>query len=536
MKRPLVFGAAALFIGALVLTAPLAASATGDPPVVSLNAVVLSDDHTATMPFAGGSISDPDGDSLDLTITWPVANGTLTGGDFVIGSGSATLTGIGSYLTTQLGLLTFTPTIGLTATSPLTTTVTDGTNPAVTSVVSVTVSALTSDLHIGASGTAAYGSAATVSPVYPAGMAGVDTSGVLCVSSTALTDPVATYATAGLCSGAVAQPGFNYNFIYDAGAVVIGKALITITASSDSGVYGALPAVVPLFLPLPNNETSVPGITCTTVAPVVPSAPTRCAGTAANYAPTFVDGTMTISPAPLVITPSNAQSTYGGAAPVTAAYSGFISPDTKTVLTTQPTCTTSAGATAHVGGYPATTSCAGAVATNYVITYGASGTTTITPAPLAITALGKSRLQGQANGDFTATATGFVNGQTLANLSGTLAFTTAAGVTSGPGSYPVQPSGVSSTDYAITFLPGVVTVTAVNPTPTPTPTPTVTPTHTPTPTPTPTPTRTSSPTPTPDPMPNSGTGDLAWLPWVIGAAAVVFIAAAIAVIAWRRRV
>ncbi len=536
MKRPLVFGAAVLFLGALVLTAPLSAAAA--PPGIVVNTpVTITDDTTTSTPFATDSVTDADDDSLTVTITWTAANGTLAGAGFTGSAGSTTATGLPAAVTASLQGLVFTPTVGLTATTAFTIDVTDGTTPVTNSTVSVQVSAVVPDLHIGASGTATYGAAATVSPVYPAGMTGVDTSGVTCTSSTALTDAAGTYATAGLCSGAVAEPGFAYNFVYDAGPVVIGKAPLTVTASTGSGVYGALPAVTPGYAGLVNGESSVSGITCAVVAPgSFPQAPTRCSGTPANYAPSFVDGLMSITKATLTITPSNAQAPYGTKAPVTPAFAGFVNGETKAVLSTQPTCTTSAGATAHVGGYPGTTSCTGAAATNYTIGYGASGTTTITPAPLTITALGKSRLQGEPNGTFTASATGFVNGQTLANLTGTLIFTTAASITSGPGSYPVQPSGVSSTDYAITFLPGVVTVTAVAPTPTPTPT--VTPTHTPTPTPTPTPTatRTPSPSPTPDPVPSSGSQDFAWLPWVIGGAGVVFVAAAIAIVAWRRRV
>ena len=542
MKRPLAIGAAALLVGALVLTVPLAASAAV-PVIGVVNPITITNDSTAVSPFAADTIDDgTDGEVLTVTVMWTEANGTLAGGTFTpSGAGSITTTGLPADVTADLQALLFTPTGGLTATTTFTIDVTDGFTPVSDSTVSVQVTAVTTDLHIGATGTGTYGAAATVTPVYPAGMTGVDTSGVVCTSSTAPTDPATTYPTAGLCSGAVAQPGFSYNFVYDAGPVVIGKAPVTVTASSGTGTYGALPAATPSYSALANGETAVAGITCTTVAPTVPSAPTRCSGTPANYAPTFVDGTMTITPAPLTITPSHGQATYGGVAPVTAAYSGFVSPlptapvDTSAVLTTKPTCTTSAGATAHVGGYPATTTCAGAVATNYTIAYGASGTTTITPAPLTITALGKSRLEGQPNGAFTATATGFVNGQSLANLSGTLQFSTAATVTSGPGSYPVQPSGVSSTDYAITFLPGVVTVTAVPPKPTPTPTPTAT--ATPKPTPSPTPTRTSPPSPTasPDPQPANGSNDLTWLFWVIGGALVVLIAAAVAIFLWRRR-
>ena len=524
MKRPVLLAAVAVLVGALVVAAPLSASAAA--PVISVvSPVSITDDTTPVSPFSGDSIADADNDTLSVSVSW-------TSGGTVAGSASPVSTsGAPAAVTTWLRALVYTPAVGVTTTASFTISVDDGGGAVTDSSVSVQVTAVAVDLHIGASGTGTYGGAATVSPVYPSGMTGVDTSGVVCTSTTTATDPAGTYATAGQCSGAASLPGFTYNFIYDLGAVVIDKAPLTVTASTVSGMYGSLPTPTPGYSGLVNGETSVAGIACTTVAPVVPSAPTRCSGTAANYSLTFVDGTATVTQAPLTLTPSNAQATYGSLAPVTATPTGFVSGDTMASLTTQPTCTTSAGATAHVGGYPATTTCAGAVATNYAISYGASGTTTITPASLTITALGKSRLVGQANGDFSATTVGFVNGQTIANLTGTLRFTTAATAASGPGSYPVQPSGVSSTDYAITFVPGVVTVTAVAPTPTPTPTATVTPS----PSPSPTPPRTPAPTPTPTPDPTPTSNDLGWVPWVIVVAGVVFIAAIVAIILWRRR-
>lgn len=526
MKRPVRLGAVAVLVGALVITAPLSASAVA--PVIGVSSpVTITNDTTPVSPFGGDSITDADNDTLSVTVSW--TNGGTVGGSASPVSTSGDPTTVTAWLTS----LVYTPAVGVTTTAAFTISVDDGGGPVSDSSVSVQVTAVAVDLHIGASGTGTYGSAATVGPVYPSGMAGVDTSGVVCTSTTTATDAAGTYSTAGQCSGAASQAGYNYNFIYDLGAVVIGKAPLTVTASNESGMYGSLPTPTAGYSGLVNGETSVAGVTCTTVSPVVPSAPTRCSGTTANYTIAFVDGTATITPAPLTLTPSNAQATYGSVAPVTATPTGFVNGDTMAVLSTQPTCTTSAGATAHVGGYPATTTCAGAAAVNYTITYGASGTTTIAPASLTITALGKSRLVGQPNGDFSAKTAGFVNGETIANLTGVLQFSTAANASSGPGSYPVQPSGVSSTDYAISFVPGIVTVTAVTPAPTPKPTPTPTATVTPTPTPSPTPTRTSTPSPTPTPEPASN--DLGWLPWVIGVAGAVFVAAVVAIILWRRR-
>src|SRR5262249_43758619 len=94
----------------------------------------------------------------------------------------------------------------------------------------------------------------------------------------------------------------------------------------------------------------------------------------------------------------------------------------------------------------------------YTIQY-LPGTLNITPAPLMVTAGNATRPYGMPNPQFTATITGFVNGQNNSVLSGTLTLTTTAQVDSGPGDYPIVPSGLSSANYSITFVNGTLTIT-----------------------------------------------------------------------------
>ena len=82
----------------------------------------------------------------------------------------------------------------------------------------------------------------------------------------------------------------------------------------------------------------------------------------------------------------------------------------------------------------------------------------IAPAALTVRADNASKVYGQALPAFTVTGTGFVNGDSMASLGGTLAFTTSATATSAPGTYPVTPSGVSSANYSITFAAGTLTI------------------------------------------------------------------------------
>jgi len=89
----------------------------------------------------------------------------------------------------------------------------------------------------------------------------------------------------------------------------------------------------------------------------------------------------------------------------------------------------------------------------------ASRPLTVTPAPLTITANAAAKVYGESLPAFTASGAGFVNGDSMSSLAGTLTFTTSATATSAPGSYSVAPGGMSSANYSITFANGTLTVT-----------------------------------------------------------------------------
>src|SRR5438876_7334519 len=96
----------------------------------------------------------------------------------------------------------------------------------------------------------------------------------------------------------------------------------------------------------------------------------------------------------------------------------------------------------------------------YVGSTDSSTTLTVTPAPLTITANNKSRTYGTANPTLDATYSGFVNGQGPSALTGTLSCTTTPATTSSSpaGKYPINCSGQTSTNYAITYVAGTLTI------------------------------------------------------------------------------
>jgi hypothetical protein len=81
---------------------------------------------------------------------------------------------------------------------------------------------------------------------------------------------------------------------------------------------------------------------------------------------------------------------------------------------------------------------------------------------LTVTTNNASKVYGQALPAFAASGSGFVNGDTMASLVGTLSFSTSATATSAPGAYSVTPGGVSSTNYSIAFANGTLTISKAN--------------------------------------------------------------------------
>src|SRR5206468_11443877 len=118
-------------------------------------------------------------------------------------------------------------------------------------------------------------------------------------------------------------------------------------------------------------------------------------------------------------------------------------------------CSTTATATGNVGSYPST--CSGAAAPNYAISY-VAGSVTVTAAPLTITAGSASMTYGGAVPTITPTYVGFLNGQTATVLTAQPICGTIASAPSPVGTYPSSCSGAAAVNYAISYVPGVVTV------------------------------------------------------------------------------
>jgi MBG domain-containing protein len=243
--------------------------------------------------------------------------------------------------------------------------------------------------------------------------------------------------------------------------------LLTITANNATQQYGQPSPSLnsATYSGFVNGDTpaSLGGtLNCTTTATQsspVGTYPITCSGqTSAAYTITYVPGTLTVTPAPLTVTAKNVFSLYGQAAVLNGASdSGFANGDTAASLNGTLNCTTTATSVSPVGTY--TINCSGLTSTNYTISF-VQGALTITPAPLTIAANNESRAYGVANPLLNSvTASGFVNGDTLLSLTGTLICTTPATPASPAGAYTITCSGLTSPNYSITYLPGTLSIT-----------------------------------------------------------------------------
>jgi hypothetical protein len=99
--------------------------------------------------------------------------------------------------------------------------------------------------------------------------------------------------------------------------------------------------------------------------------------------------------------------------------------------------------------------------TNYTTAYG-SVTLTVNPALLTVTANNASRPVGAANPAFTASYSGFVNGDTTAVLGGSPSLTTTATTSSPAGAYPIAAAAgtLTAANYTFKFVNGTLSVGA----------------------------------------------------------------------------
>ncbi len=252
----------------------------------------------------------------------------------------------------------------------------------------------------------------------------------------------------------------NYNVTKSDSKLTVNKKAATVAARPASMRYGGTPTlladvtgtvnsdVLNYTLPTTATTNSSPGNYLISVS--MNSNP--------NYDVTVTYNTLTVNGALLVVQPANTNRAYGQPNPgFKATYSGFVNGETNTVLGGTLHLTSDATPDSPIGLYNIWST--GLTSANYIITFG-SGQLEVLPNALTVTADNKAKAYGQGDPHFTVRYSGFVNGDTTNNLGGTLYFnrTTGGGTNDPIGHYPIMPSGLTSTNYAITFATGTLTI------------------------------------------------------------------------------
>jgi hypothetical protein len=173
------------------------------------------------------------------------------------------------------------------------------------------------------------------------------------------------------------------------------------------------------------------------------------------------DQSLTITPATLLVTANAATKVYGQANPAfTASISGFVNGENASVISGSPNLTSTATTASGVGSYTITAAQGNLSAANYTFTF-QDGTLVVTPATLVVTADPATKIYGQPNPSFTATITGFVNGENASVISGSPNLTSTATTASGVGNYTITAAqgSLSAANYTLTFQDGTLVVT-----------------------------------------------------------------------------
>jgi hypothetical protein len=203
------------------------------------------------------------------------------------------------------------------------------------------------------------------------------TGSLVCSSNTTATSPVGSYPIT--CSGLSSQ---KYAITYLPGVLTITPAPLAVTANNASRLYGASnPAFTGSVVGVQNGDNISAAYTtaASSGSPVGAYAITPAlvdpTGRLGNYNVTVVNGTLSVTPAPLTIAANNAMSILHGALPsFTASYAAFVNGDGPSALSGSLNCSTNATAASPVGSY--VINCAGQSSNNYNIAY-KSGTLNI---------------------------------------------------------------------------------------------------------------------------------------------------------------
>jgi hypothetical protein len=280
--------------------------------------------------------------------------------------------------------------------------------------------------------------------------------------------PVGSYPIA---CGAGTLTSQEYTFNCVNGTLTVNQAAISVTGASLAMTYGGtVPGLSYQLSGFLNGDTA----TVVSGAPVLASSVTAAspvgvypivisAGSlsAANYAFTAFNGTVTVMKALLMVTPSSQKMTYGGVIPaLTYTVTGFVNGDSPASVTGTPQMSTTATGSSVPGSYTITATPGSLAARNYSFGF-IQGSMSVVPAVLTVSANNLVMQVGGTLPPLTYSTSGWVNGDTQATAStGAPALTTSASTSSQAGSYSIVAGqgNMSAGNYQCVFVNGTLLV------------------------------------------------------------------------------
>ncbi len=271
------------------------------------------------------------------------------------------------------------------------------------------------------------------------------------------------------CSGGVAA---NYTFSYAAGSITIVKAALSVSAPSASLTYGdAKPSMVPSYSGFVNGQsasvlstapTCSTGYSSSTSVSASPVAVSCSGGVAANYTFSYAAGSITIAKAALTVAAPNIDLVYGDAAPTAVdlapQITGFVNSQTANTAGVVADCVTDYQLGMPVAQSPREVLCLAELHANYRFDY-VDADLTISKASLTITSKPVELIYGSAAPDYGYEITGWISGESDADLdvvgvcfSGYVA-TTQVGETPA-----IECASFESKNYQITYVDSSVNV------------------------------------------------------------------------------
>jgi autotransporter-associated beta strand protein len=320
------------------------------------------------------------------------------------------------------------------------------------------------------------------------------------------TRAVGTYSGEVVPSAATGTGGFlanNYNITYTSGNLAITARPITLTADNRTKVYGDVltlgtsaftktsgtyansESATAVVLTSANSYASstTQAVNSAYINEVVPSAATGTSGfLASNYDITYTSGSLEITARPITLVANNRTKVYGDTLSLgNSAFAHTVGTFANSELATAVTLTSANGyaaSTTRIIGTNSSevvpssaTGTGGFLASNYDITY-TPGSLAITQKTLTITSNNQSTTYGSALalGSSAFTSVGLINDNTITGVTLKQNSNTTTPALQEVGAYEGAINGILASaatgsglsNYAITYLPGTLTINALN--------------------------------------------------------------------------